>query len=103
MMLMSNYLILFLSIVENITKEYVHVCYMATWLCMSWLLSCDKALHETNPAPSCLQLCAHGKTLLDALQTPVSSGSNNSITAKADYSDGATHVLDVVHEVISRL
>ncbi|KAK2189418.1 hypothetical protein NP493_107g06017 [Ridgeia piscesae] len=47
------------------------------------------------------QLCAHGKTLLDALQTPVSSGSNNSITAKADYSNGATHVLDVVHEVFA--
>ena len=45
------------------------------------------------------QLCADGKTLLDTLQTPVSSGSHNSLTAKADYTDGASHVLDVVHEV----
>ena len=47
------------------------------------------------------QLCADGKTLLDTLQTPVSSGSHNSLTAKADYTDGASHVLDVVHEVRS--
>ena len=46
-----------------------------------------------------LQLCADGKQLLDTLQTPVSSGSSNSITAKADYTEGAAHVLDVVHEV----
>ena len=45
------------------------------------------------------QLCADGKTLLDTLQTPVSSGSSNSITAKADYTEGASHVLDVVHDV----
>jgi len=30
---------------------------------------------------------------------PVSSGSCNSLTAKADYTEGASHVLDVVHEV----
>lgn len=47
------------------------------------------------------QLCADGKQLLDTLQTPVSSGSSNSITAKADYTEGAAHVLDVVHEVRS--
>lgn len=47
------------------------------------------------------QLCADGKQLLDILQTPVTSGSNNSITAKADYSEGAAHVLDVVHEVFA--
>ena len=52
--------------------------------------------------PSSLQLCADGKQLLDSLQTPVSSGSSNSITAKADYTDGAAHVLDVVHEVWSK-
>lgn len=46
-----------------------------------------------------MQVCADGKTLLDTLQTPVSTGSNNSLTAKADYSEAAAHVLDVVHEV----
>ena len=44
-------------------------------------------------------LCADGKTLLDTLQMPISSSTNNSLTAKADYTDGASHVLDVVHEV----
>ena len=47
----------------------------------------------------CMQVCADGKTLLDTLQMPVSSGSCNSLTAKADYTEGASHVLDVVHEV----
>ena len=46
-----------------------------------------------------LQVCGDGKALLDTLQTPVSSSSANSITAKADYSEAAGHVLDVVHEV----
>jgi len=46
-----------------------------------------------------MQLCADGRTLLDTLQMPVSSGSCNSLTAKADYTEGASHVLDVVHEV----
>ena len=50
----------------------------------------------------CMQVCGDGKALLDTLQTPVSSSSANSITAKADYSEAAGHVLDVVHEV-SRL
>ena len=45
------------------------------------------------------EVCADGKSLLDTLQTPVSSGSSNSLTAKADYSEAAGHVLDVVHEV----
>ena len=45
------------------------------------------------------QVCGDGKALLDTLQTPVSSGSSNSLTAKADYSEAAGHVLDVVHEV----
>ena len=44
-------------------------------------------------------MCGDGKALLDTLQTPVSSGSSNSLTAKADYSEAAGHVLDVVHEV----
>ena len=46
-----------------------------------------------------VQVCGDGKALLDTLQTPVSSSSANSITAKADYSEAAGHVLDVVHEV----
>ena len=45
------------------------------------------------------EVCGDGKALLDTLQTPVSSGSSNSLTAKADYSEAAGHVLDVVHEV----
>ena len=44
------------------------------------------------------QVCGDGKALLDSLQTPVCSSSANSITAKADYSESAGHVLDVVHE-----
>lgn len=44
-------------------------------------------------------MCGDGKALLDTLQTPVTSSSANSITAKADYSEAAGHVLDVVHEV----
>ena len=50
-----------------------------------------------------VQLCADGRTLLDTLQMPVSSGSCNSLTAKADYTEGASHVLDVVHEVGTQL
>ncbi|XP_048253877.1 triple functional domain protein-like isoform X2 [Haliotis rufescens] len=47
------------------------------------------------------EVCGDGKSLLDTLQTPVSSGSSNSLTAKADYSEAAGHVLDVVHEVLA--
>ncbi|XP_074654482.1 kalirin-like isoform X2 [Tubulanus polymorphus] len=47
------------------------------------------------------EVCSDGKSLLDTLQTPVTCGSNNSLTAKADYSEGAAHVLDVIHEVLS--
>ena len=47
----------------------------------------------------CLQLCADGKTLLDALETPVSSGSHNSLTAKADYSQARTKIYDSIHKV----
>ncbi|XP_076464394.1 triple functional domain protein-like [Babylonia areolata] len=47
------------------------------------------------------EVCGDGKALLDTLQTPVSSSSANSITAKADYSEAAGHVLDVVHEVLA--
>ncbi|XP_053386213.1 kalirin-like isoform X3 [Mercenaria mercenaria] len=47
------------------------------------------------------EVCGDGKALLDTLQTPVSSGSSNSLTAKADYSEAAGHVLDVVHEVLA--
>ncbi|KAI8761240.1 triple functional domain protein isoform X2, partial [Biomphalaria glabrata] len=46
-------------------------------------------------------VCGDGKALLDTLQTPVTSSSANSITAKADYSEAAGHVLDVVHEVLA--
>ncbi|CAG2201071.1 TRIO [Mytilus edulis] len=47
------------------------------------------------------EVCQDGKQLLDTLQTPVSSSSMNSITAKADYSEASGHVLDVVHEVLA--
>ncbi|GFR65324.1 kalirin [Elysia marginata] len=47
------------------------------------------------------EVCGDGKALLDTLQTPVTSSSANSITAKADYSEAAGHVLDVVHEVLA--
>ncbi|KAL3855027.1 hypothetical protein ACJMK2_014257 [Sinanodonta woodiana] len=47
------------------------------------------------------EVCGDGKALLDTLQTPVTSGSSNSLTAKADYSEAAGHVLDVVHEVLA--
>ncbi|ESO86296.1 hypothetical protein LOTGIDRAFT_220800 [Lottia gigantea] len=47
------------------------------------------------------EVCSDGKALLDTLQTPVSCGSSNSLTAKADYSEAAGHVLDVVHEVLA--
>ncbi|XP_033101861.1 kalirin-like [Anneissia japonica] len=47
-----------------------------------------------------LQVCADGKSLLDALQQPVSEESEDSVTAQADYSKSATHVLDVVHEIL---
>ncbi|CAG5121035.1 unnamed protein product, partial [Candidula unifasciata] len=47
------------------------------------------------------EVCGDGKALLDTLQTPVASSSANSITAKADYSEAAGHVLDVVHEVLA--
>ena len=52
-----------------------------------------------NKVLALFQVCGDGKALLDTLQTPVSSSSANSITAKADYSEAAGHVLDVVHEV----
>jgi kalirin len=44
-------------------------------------------------------VCADGKVLLDTLQTPVSATAYNAITASADFSSGAAHVLDLVHEV----
>ncbi|KAK3082880.1 hypothetical protein FSP39_007833 [Pinctada imbricata] len=47
------------------------------------------------------EVCSDGKTLLDTLQTPVTSSSVNSITAKADYSEASGHVLDVVHDVLA--
>lgn len=46
-------------------------------------------------------LCSDGKSLLDALQSPVSSGSSNSLTADVDYTEGASRVLDVVHEIFA--
>ncbi|XP_021366305.1 triple functional domain protein-like isoform X1 [Mizuhopecten yessoensis] len=47
------------------------------------------------------EVCGDGKQLLDTLQTPVTSSSINSLTAKADYSEAAGHILDVVHEVLA--
>ncbi|KAJ8320620.1 hypothetical protein KUTeg_002207 [Tegillarca granosa] len=47
------------------------------------------------------EVCGDGKQLLDTLQTPVSSNSMNSLTAKADYSEASGNVLDVVHEVLA--
>ena len=52
-----------------------------------------------NISQTYAEVCGDGKALLDTLQTPVTSSSANSITAKADYSEAAGHVLDVVHEV----
>ena len=46
------------------------------------------------------KVCRDGKQLLETLQTPVTSTSINSITAKADYSEASGHVLDVIHDVI---
>ena len=46
-----------------------------------------------------LQLCGDGKQLLDTLQLPVASASNNALIAKADYTEGSSKILDVVHEV----
>ncbi|XP_070187687.1 triple functional domain protein-like isoform X2 [Littorina saxatilis] len=54
-----------------------------------------------NISQTYAEVCGDGKALLDTLQTPVSSSSANSITAKADYSEAAGHVLDVVHEVLA--
>ncbi|XP_064646133.1 triple functional domain protein-like isoform X3 [Lineus longissimus] len=47
------------------------------------------------------EVCQDGKVLLEYLQTPVTQNSNNSLTAKADYSEGAAHILDVIHEVLA--
>ncbi|XP_033628960.1 kalirin-like [Asterias rubens] len=46
------------------------------------------------------ELCADGKSLLDALQQPLSPESENSVTAQTDYSASASHVLDLVHKVL---
>ncbi len=46
------------------------------------------------------QLCSDGKSLLDALQQPLSPESENSVTAQTDYSKSASQVLDLVHEVL---
>ncbi|XP_052674047.1 kalirin-like isoform X2 [Crassostrea angulata] len=46
-------------------------------------------------------VCRDGKQLLETLQTPVTSSSINSITAKADYSEASGHVLDVIHDVLA--
>jgi hypothetical protein len=60
--------------------------------------------HQTlmdKMAQAYTDVCADGKALLDMLQTPVSASSFNAITATADFSDAATHVLDLVHEVFA--
>ena len=46
-------------------------------------------------------VCVDGKTLLDALQQPVAPNRNNALTANADYTAGAKHVIDVIHEILS--
>lgn len=46
-------------------------------------------------------VCVDGKTLLDTLQQPVAPNQNNALTANADYTSGATHVLDVIHEILT--
>ena len=47
-----------------------------------------------------MQVSAEGKMLLSALETPVTSGSHNNLTAQADYKPAASMVLDRIHEVI---
>ena len=46
-------------------------------------------------------VCVDGKTLLDTLQQPVAPNQNNALTANADYTSGATHVLDLIHEILT--
>ncbi|XP_078619950.1 kalirin-like isoform X2 [Branchiostoma floridae x Branchiostoma japonicum] len=48
------------------------------------------------------EVCIDGKTLLDSLQQPVSPSTSNSMTAQADYSQAAQHVLDLVHEILEK-
>ncbi|KAJ8019897.1 Triple functional domain protein [Holothuria leucospilota] len=48
------------------------------------------------------QVCADGKTLLAALQQPVSPESFNSVIAHTDYSASAGHILDLIHEMLQR-
>ena len=69
-----------------VMRGMTYICTVLTWL-------------FTVSVRVCSQLCADGKTLLDTLETPVSSGSHNSLTAKADYSHARTRVLDKIHEV----
>ncbi|XP_071942493.1 kalirin-like isoform X2 [Antedon mediterranea] len=64
----------------------------------SALLSHQRLQEDINH--SYAEVCADGKSLLDALQQPVSEESEDSVTAQADYSKSATHVLDVVHEIL---
>ena len=49
-----------------------------------------------------MQVVTEGKALLDVLQTPVASTASTSITAQADYSVGAGHILDLIHEVLDK-
>lgn len=49
-----------------------------------------------------LQACGDGKTLLAALQQPVSPESFNSVIAQTDYSTSAGHILDLIHEILQR-
>ncbi|XP_070570002.1 kalirin-like isoform X4 [Ptychodera flava] len=48
------------------------------------------------------EVCGDGKALLDALQQPVSPSSTDDLTAQADYSESASHVLDMIHEVLDQ-
>ncbi|XP_071823329.1 triple functional domain protein-like isoform X3 [Apostichopus japonicus] len=48
------------------------------------------------------EACGDGKTLLAALQQPVSPESFNSVIAQTDYSTSAGHILDLIHEILQR-
>ncbi|KAK2148865.1 hypothetical protein LSH36_478g00007 [Paralvinella palmiformis] len=70
-----------------------------------WEKTCEE-LHVPDDIPSLEDKIQQHQTLLETInqsytETPVSSGSSNSITAKADYTEGASHVLDVVHDVFA--
>lgn len=48
------------------------------------------------------QVMSDSKSLLEILQTPVSSSVNNAIIAQADYRLASNHVLDLIHQILER-